>query len=357
MDSVLFVLIFILVTLAQALVPARAQADPAPVQIEWSIDQAPENGWTVGDRIPLRLSASYPAGFVVMLPRLPNRWGPFEVQAQEMLVPVENRDGTGTAVSQMAVTPWAPGRFETPPVIVQYRDEGGNLHETEAPSLEIAVASVLQEGETEKADLKPQAVLPGPDPRPWVFGSLFFLTLGSVAGWIGYRYLRRRPRAASGRGLVVDLRPAHEIAYSELERIEALDLPAQQDFKTHYFLVADCVRTYVHGRYRIPALDLTTPELAVAMRDQRVERPHVDLIGEFLAQADLVKFAKFRPHVDQAYGTIATARHIVDITTPAEPADQSDATNLVVHSPGNAQTSGSGQDTETGFAHRDFLDR
>ena len=353
MGTILYILIFIPITIAQALGPGQIQPEPLPVQIQWSIDQSPESDWFVGDHIPLRLSVSYPAGFVVTLPNLPNAWGPFEILAQELLDPIENQDGTHTTLSQMTVTLWAPGQFETPPLIIQYRDEGGNLHETVAPSLSVSVASVLHEGETEKADLKPQAVLQKPDPRPWILSALLFLVLGSVAGRIGYRRIRRRPRAAPQSCSEIDPRPPHEIAYSELERIEAMNLPARKDYKTHYSLIADCVRTYVHGRYSIPAMDLTTQELAAAMRHQRVERLHADLIRELLARADLVKFAKFRPHIDQAYDTVATAKHIVDITTPRQPADRSDETEKSAHSPGNVRAHGAGQDTDPGLVQRE----
>jgi hypothetical protein len=318
MGSYLFILMTISIAFSQALGHSHAQAEPSPVQARWLDQLPPEGGWTVGDRIPLRLSVTYPAGFEVTLPRLPDVWGPFELQNQEILEPVEDRDGTVTTVSQMVVSLWAPGQFDAPPVTIQYRDEGGRLYETDAPALSVSVTSVLEEGDTEKADLKPQAVLPEPSRLPWVFGALLLLVLGGAAGWAGYQRFWLRPRTASERMPMRDPRLPHEIAHSELTRIEALDLPARDEFKLHYSLVADCVRAYVVGRYCIPALDLTTEELSLALRKQNVKPPHAATIRDFLAQADLVKFAKYRPHREYAYGTIAGARQIVDITTPTQ---------------------------------------
>jgi hypothetical protein len=60
-----------------------------------------------------------------------------------------------------------------------------------------------------------------------------------------------------------------------------------------------------------------------------------------LAEADLVKFAKFRPPVDRAYAVIADARHIVDVTRPAEePTDQQLGGSIGPGTPHNGPHSG-----------------
>jgi hypothetical protein len=355
-STILFLLIFIPSYLTMPLDAGQTQAEPSPVQTQWLIDAPPEGGWTVGDRIPLRLTVTYPRGFVVTLPRLPGTWGPFEVRSQEHLDPVEDPGGTGAASSLITVTPWAPGALELPPVVIPYRDQEGNLHEAVAPTQTVTVASVLVDGETEMAELKPQATLPMPSRLPYFLGSLFLLALGGAAGWTGYRYLRRRPWAVPGPSLALDPRPPHEIAYDELGRIKALDLPARGEFKMHYSLVADCVRAYVDGRYHIPAMDLTTPELAAALRDRSVAPTHVILIREFLAHADLVKFAKFRPHIDQAYGAVDAASQIVDLTMVTETDDPDSTIETEASISKTALGDAVDQDAQARHVHREPLD-
>jgi hypothetical protein len=292
----------------------HAQIGPEPVISKWTVGDAPEGGWTVGDRIPLRLSATYPARLEVTLPELPERWGPFEVLEQTLLEPVENENGTLTAVREATVTLWSPGDHQTPPLAVHYRDADDQLRESYVPPLKITVVSVLSEGETEKRDLKPQAALPRPPVWPWVLGGLLLTALVAVAGWFLLTRLRRRTAPASAPTMPLDTRSPQEIAYSELDRIAALDLPAQGELKRHYTLVADCMRTYVKGRYLIPALDRTTEELITAFRQARVHRDHASLFRDLLAEADLIKFAKARSTIDRARAAIGQARHIVDVT-------------------------------------------
>jgi hypothetical protein len=356
MDSILYLLIFIPMTLLMPLSAGQTQAEPAPVQVQWAVGPAPERGWTVGDPIPLRLRVSYPGGYVVTLPQLPVSWGAFEVRSQEHLDPVIDQDGSSIATSLITVTAWAPGVFDLPTVVIPYRDQEGNLDETVAPSQTVSIASVLAEGEMEKAELKPQATLPRPSRLPYYLGTLFVLVIGGAVGWTGYRHLRRRPSAAVEPRLDLDPRLPHEIAYDELERIEALGLPAQGELKMHYSLVADCVRAYVDGRYRVPAMDLTTPELAAALRDRSVPPKHIFLIRDFLAQADLVKFAKFRPHIDQAHGALDAARNIVDLTLATETTDLDPPEGIETGDSKTTHKDGVDQNARTRSSRREPLD-
>jgi hypothetical protein len=227
----------------------------------------------------------------------------------------------------MTVTLWAPGDHEMPPLAVRYRDADDELHEIMSPPWSITLVSVLEEGETEKRDLKPQVSLPRPPVWPWLLGGLLLAALVGIAGRYLLIRLRRRMASTPPAVHLIDPRPSHEIAYSELDRIAALNLPDQGELKRHYTLVADCLRTYTRGRYEIPAMDLTTAELLASFRQARVDRDHTRLFRGLLAEADLVKFAKFRPLVDQAHAAVPQARHIIDVTKIAEPEMQNPDTH------------------------------
>jgi len=273
----------------------------------------------VGDRIPLSLRVTHPDSLTVILPQLPETWGAAEVSEQRLAEPIDNGDGTFTAIRELTLALWAPGEHQVPPLEVRYRDADDQMHQVPAPPLSITLVSVLKQGETEKHDLKPQISLPRPPLWPWLVGGLTLAALAGSAGWVLLARLRRRTTATSAAEQFIDPRPSHEIAYSELDRIAALNLLARGEFKHHYTLIADCLRTYIQGRYDIPAMDRTTAELLTSFRQARVDRGHTRLFRDLLAEADLVKFARLEPLVDQAHAAIARARHIVDVTKIAEP--------------------------------------
>jgi hypothetical protein len=310
------------VWLALGAVTIHAQVVSGPIRAEWSVADAPEQGWTVGDRIPLRLTVIYPADLDVTLPELPETWGAFEVREQNQRDPVNNFDGTITAIREATVTLWAPGDHQTPPLILTHPDVNGKLYETSVPPLTLSVVSVLGEGDTEKRDLKPQAWLPNPPVWPGFIGGLLLAALIGALAWISLTHLRDRQRPTAEPALSFDPHPPHEIAYSELNRIAALDLPAHGELKRYYTLLGDCLRRYVQGRYDIPAMDQTTEELMIAFERAHVEHGHVSLFRELLDETDLVKFAKLRPSVEKAHSALTQARHIVDVTKMEASANQ-----------------------------------
>jgi hypothetical protein len=298
--------------------PVLAQTESDAIRAQWLVDDAPDGGWTVGDHIPLRLAATYPADLELTLPELPQEWGSFEVLVQTLQPPTDNGDGTLTVVRQAMVTLWAPGVYQTPPFALRYRDVEGELQEISVPPLSITVASILSQDDTEKRDLKPQVPLPRPPVWPWILGGLFLATLVAIVGWALLTRLLQRTKPALTPTSTLDPRPPHAIAYAELNRIAALNLPTQGEFKPYYTLIAACLRAYIQRCYGIPALDQTTEELVTAFRRARVNRGHASLFHDLLVEADLVKFARFRPPVQRAHGAIDQARHIVDVTKPAE---------------------------------------
>ena len=318
------------VYLLLALVGVRSHAQESVVAI-WEIDAPPEGGWTVGDPIPLRLRVTYPTDFDVTLPELPAQWGPFEVRDQKLLGPSQNDSGHITVVRKATVTLWSPGAHETPPFAIHHRETDGKLREAPVPPLSITVASVLTEDDVEKHDLKPQASLPRPPVWPWLLAAMLaafvlFLTARELQ-----QRLRRRHAAGPEATEPVDDRLPEEIAYEELERVAALDLPAQSEFKRHYTLVTDCVRTYLEGLYRIPAMDRTTGELMLALRKARLGGETIPSLRALLEEADLVKFAKLAPSVERARAAVAQARRLIDITKPNRAAADDEEKEPITH--------------------------
>jgi hypothetical protein len=328
-----------------------AQTEELPVTASWSLGNAPTEGWTIGDRIPLVLTVTYPANGGVTIPALPEMWGTFELRQQQQRGPFDNNNDTLSVILETTATLWAPGEHQTPQFAVRFRDDHDQLHKVSVPSLAITVGSVLKDGDTEKRDLKPQASLPSPSVWPWILGAIFAAASTAIAGWALYSRLERRTLLASTSVPPPDPRAAHEIAYGELDRIAALELPAQGEVKRHYTLVADCIREYIQASYGIPAMDHTTEELAAALRQLHVDPSHSGLFFHLLAEADLVKFAEFRPSLEQAGAAIDQARLVVDLTRTDESADDQtndsvDASRVPSPLPSNAAISPSDHDPD-----------
>ena len=92
--------------------------------------------------------------------------------------------------------------------------------------------------------------------------------------------------------------------------------------RSTYILVSSCLRRYVEDRFGLRAPEITTEEFLDAVRDDpALERSDRGLLGEFLAECDLVKFARHVPAALEAEAATTTAEAFVRETAPraAEP--------------------------------------
>jgi hypothetical protein len=269
---------------------------------------APQDNLTVGDSIRLTLAVTHPAGYQVILPTVAPAWGDFTVVSTSPAATATNADGTETTIATIDARLFQPGAFNTPPLEVSVTDGHGGLQVVTAAPAAVNIASVLQEGDTELRDIKPQAELPLPAPWPWIAAGV--AAAAALTGVIVWR--TRRPRKGA-----VDNRLPHEVALDGLTAIEGLRLPEQGRFKEHYTLVSATVRTYVERRFGIPALERTTGEIRPDLARIELSPEVAAALIAFLRESDLVKFSKWTPDVESAHELLASGRLIVETTSPA----------------------------------------
>ena len=303
-------LLLILIALClSAVQPVLAQADEQP-QVTITPDRSE---LTVGDVVTLSLEIRHPQGTRVVFPPLEQTLGDFEILSQSESQTAENEDNSLTSRQTLQVTLFAPGEYSFPQPGLTYIDKNGSQSELTIPDLTLTVHSVLVEGDTELRDIKPQAeffVLPI---WAWV---LIGAALTALLVWLLVRWLKKRKNKVKAAEEFVDLRPAHEIALQEIERIRTLNLPAQGNFKEHYSLLADCLRSYLEKRFDIRATERTTSEIRSNLKDALLDSRQRLAFTEVLSAADLVKFARFKPSESSANSILSEAEGLVRETIP-----------------------------------------
>jgi hypothetical protein len=122
---------------------------------------------------------------------------------------------------------------------------------------------------------------------------------------------RRNKLAAAA----VPPRPAHEIAFEQLEALKRKDLVRQGKIKEYYSEISDIIRHYLENRFLLKAPEMTTEEFLFYVRDYgRLISEHKMLLKEFLSACDLVKFAKYAPSDEEMEAIFVTAHNFVNQT-------------------------------------------
>ena len=293
-----------LVSVCSLLRVDSVSAQSLPVGVGLTVDP---DSVTVGDPFTITLSANHSPDYHVTFPRVPAQWGEFEIRRQRPLPTIENGDGTLTSSTEIEAVLFRPGTHATPSLSVSVRRPDGSVIYRPARPIDVTVVSVLTPDDSEKRDIRPQADIPVPAIWPWAAGGAATLGLLAVAGGLLWR-----------RKFMVDATlppqpqiPPAEVALAELDRIEALKLPAQDRFEEHYVLVSACLRRYLEGRFGIPALDLTTRQIKDLMSARRARGVDLRGFGHILDDSDLVKFARFLPVEDDAMSVIQQSRDLI----------------------------------------------
>ncbi len=154
---------------------------------------------------------------------------------------------------------------------------------------------------------------------PWVVAG--GLLLAGLAWWL-WRRRRQRPVEAEAVPSAPP-RPAHELAYEELQKLLSSGLLEKGGLKEFYIELAEILKRYLEGRFGIDTFERTSNEILRALRLKRTSVKVKATAVEFFVACDLVKFARYHPDPPETKATVGLAYRLIDETKP-EPAPRSE---------------------------------
>jgi hypothetical protein len=119
--------------------------------------------------------------------------------------------------------------------------------------------------------------------------------------------------------------PAHIVAIEALEKLHNEKLWQNNKHKLYYSGLSDILRTYLAGRFEVGAMEMTTDEIADALRgvENIEQKSKMDLLS-VLRDADLVKFAKATPAAEDNELAYSKSFFFVENTKPVEVVEESE---------------------------------
>ena len=288
---------------AQPAAPAEAQQPAIAVQMGFSVE--PDTG-TVGDPFRLTVRIHAPRGASIEFPD-----GPDSGAAVEALDPRQERQSADTTALDVTAA-WRLAAWDTGDQPLRIRDIVVRLdgRERRIPlgTLTVHVKSVLP-ADTAQRIPKPQRAL-FEFGRPWWYWLLAALAAMGLIGLFWWWWRRRRKRRQG------DVEDPFADAETEFDRVERLGLVEAGERGRYVALMVDVLRTYLSRCVPEAPPSLTTNELLIAVRENRLVP--VNRLALVLADADLVKFARRATTAERARELGAEARGIVAAIHAAE---------------------------------------
>lgn len=184
--------------------------------------------------------------------------------------------------------------------------------------------SVVAEGDTTLKPMKPNFTFP----RPWWPWILAGLLLAAFLIW-WYKF-REEPEEAESKPQI-EIKPFNnpikELEKNLLNIKKDSDIAETKNFKRFYSEIGDAIRTYFEELYKIPALESTSTELLRYLDAYGVDDTMTEKTRVILRKADLVKFAKFTPTLEDAWETFD---HAIEFMERAKLADSARISRLKV---------------------------
>jgi hypothetical protein len=283
----------------------------APVTVHASVDP---KEITIGDPVRYTVEVSAAADTEIIIPVLSGTLGVFSISDFGESSP-RKENGRVVAARWYKLTTFETGDHLIPAPKVMYRLPGEDLQEAQGDEVLVGVTSLLSKDPkaSDIRDIKPPEEVPF-DWRPYGIAAATVVVVGLLGA--AFFYLINRPR----RQRVLPPRPAHELALTALNRLRAQGLIERGAFEEYYVQLSSIVRHYLEDRFRIRAPEMTTEEfLSTLATDGRLIAPHRRLLGEFLSQADLVKFARHLPSLKDSEAAYEAARRFIEDTKPSVP--------------------------------------
>lgn len=194
------------------------------------------------------------------------------------------------------ITQFDPGKYSIPkiPVVVN----GKKIY---SDSLNIEITEVKIDTLKQKMyDIK--SITKTQSPSYWWVYLLVFLFLG-IVGYFLYKYLSKNKTKTPI--VEVDTRSAFERANAFLQQLDQKKLVEKGEIKTYYSELTYIAREYIEEELKIPAKESTTTQLIDLLRAVALQKKYTiseetfNHLEKLLQKADLVKFAKSKPEVNE----------------------------------------------------------
>ncbi len=269
----------------------------------------------IGDQIHFNVVVEQPAGIQLNLPVFKDTLSKnIEILSGPVTDTVKTASQKIRITEKYLVTSFDSGFYRVKPVYAETRGASGlKRYYSDYALLEVSRVRLTPPDSSKIFDIA------GPYKAPVTLGEILpwilLVLIVSALVWLLIRFFRRFAGTRKEIVLPVRTEPAHVIAFRELEKLKNEKLWQSGETKKYYTRLTEILRQYLEDRFRVFSLELTTSETLEALiktgfkKDESYNR-----LKSVLNEADLVKFAKYKPEPSENEQSYDYSWDFVDTT-------------------------------------------
>ncbi|MBI4977455.1 MAG: hypothetical protein HZC28_08240 [Spirochaetes bacterium] len=301
MKALIVVLLF-----STAFFTAGADKEISDIAISASVST---NEGFIGDAVKYSVRVLHATNVTIFFPQQLDSVGKWEVLDAAVQKPVRRKDGAVTESVVYSLAAYEHGVITIPGVEIRAvkREDSSESVFTSRP-FAVLIRPILTNGsKMDLPDIKKEASLPLP---LW-----FWIVIGSIiavaaAVILVIKLWPRVVKAVTAAEVSEDV-----VALNAINALLAKNYIDLGEYKLFYFELSEILRAYLSKRFDLHVLEATTSEIAAIM--EQAETPECADIANFLAYADIIKFAKAIPsavenaaHIEFVRGFISRTRRV-----------------------------------------------
>lgn len=278
-----------------------------------------KTSYEVGDYIQYSIEIYSKQDLVVFKPALAELVKDIDVISSEEPI-VEDKNGSKKILYRFIVSKYDSADVIIPSIPVSYQiGTDTTSFQVFTNPIEFAVRTVPVVTAAEIKDVKPPILIPLP---LWLMLLIGVLVLTAILlGWYFYRKNQKKKllQTKKKRAYII---PPHVKALSDLHELGEKKLWQQGLVKEYHSNITEIIRRYFEDRFHILALESTTTEIMQQLTRVVLPENIYQTVNDFLTNADLVKFAKYKPLPKVNEEMMSQAIDIVENTVPVTPNNQ-----------------------------------
>ena len=281
-------------------------------QFKLSLDK---DSMLIGDHLLMTLTLTYNKGEQGYLPQLVDSVILFDLIETYPIDTLEN-----TLSQSILMTQFNEGLYEVgqlPALIIR---GNGDIDTIYSNSLSLLVNTVEVDTSQAFKPIKTVKSIPFPWKEFLKKVALILIPILLIIALIIWYYIRKKKLTLFPEKPKTML-DHYDDALDQLGKLESQKLWQNEQTKEYYLSLSEILREYLEGRFGFNAMESTTDEIK---EDLFLEDGLKNKVCEVLAQADLAKFAKFKPMGEENIRMMKLAKDFVKHTKP-KPIKETDA--------------------------------